>query len=391
MEGGITCYASAGGVEIGAVGMNMICDQVKKAAIWLVTSIVVISLSIALVAVIVRLPLARRFTLQDEMTWVSVVGAVGGIVVGVVSLVVLSQIDKSVIREYEAQRKSHSDDINKEIAEKVASEFAKVGSAIHYWSQATFSIRQSKLDEAIAEAREALELWPELPGLAMDMADRLCQESVASYVQSLTNGQPITFPHRSEAFEFLRRAGAESPNECEVMYAALYGLKRSFDDLKNHLDKWKESSSSLGDVEIPNWACIAFTHAVQNKDQVDELQNLLAGRGGFILGDGLPIAPSNREVFNPAFGQLIARSYLCITKDSFSPEIVSIHFNSSDNEKEWFRSWVNDQRTIIDDETIPFEERKQAFQEKYWLIRGVDNYQKRWYPPEGYLQPTPDV
>lgn len=124
---------------------------------------------------------------DNTLNWVSLlgaivggIGAIGGIIVGMISLITLSQIDKQVKAAFAEQYENHRKSLDEQSS--------KWATGIHLWTLATV---QMVTDPTTASQtlNNALEIWPTAPLARTEMLKRLYEETERAYLLDLVPGR----------------------------------------------------------------------------------------------------------------------------------------------------------------------------------------------------------
>ena len=125
----------------------------------------------------------------NELNWVSLVGAtlgvvgtLGGLTVGIISITTLTQVEQRVSDAFERKYTEHSEQLNKQ-----SSAWA---SGIRLWTNASMEEDLTKAQDLV---EEALTYWPDAPDARTDMLRRLYEETEKAYVFDLIPGRRSSF------------------------------------------------------------------------------------------------------------------------------------------------------------------------------------------------------
>ncbi len=212
---------------------------------------------------------------------VGVVGAIGGIVVGLTSLFALFQIDRQVEAAFDRRYEEHR--------QRLTAEGARWATGLRYWTQAMVD---PDPDRAQYFLTLCLDHWPQAPRARTEMAERLWTHMETRYLWELQPGRMDALWaafHRHEelppepviidwadAFQWWVRASETEPEarvDQAVLGANLYARRGDLSQMM----AWLRRRAALSDPwTVTDAQCVIWGGCAAKGEAVRELETVLA-------------------------------------------------------------------------------------------------------------------
>ncbi|POB10679.1 hypothetical protein CO251_07575 [Sulfobacillus sp. hq2] len=216
------------------------------------------------------------------------IAAYGGILIGIIAIVTLTQIHKQVDARFDQKYHEHETKLNEQSAQWAT--------GIRYWTQ---SVMTPDLSEATDLMEQALSAWPSAPGARTEMLRRLFNETRRAYLIDLVPGQrqwkksanvgtvagitsfdpPQELPvaHRKECLVWLTKA---LDHEADVDRAGLlltaaqiYAMEQDFDMMLSYFEQWNTTGAPLASDDIAIPILLSSIHTLGQYSQFEQLWN----------------------------------------------------------------------------------------------------------------------